>query len=112
MLEMFKDILFNVVQASINDIVDQTSDRINEKVDLIVAKMAAMMREVVPALVFSSLFYGVGMILFVVGLGAFLDTLVGVQGTGAMIGGVVLVFLGLFYKMQFEKALAKVSPPK
>lgn len=109
MLDVFKDILFNVVQASINDVVDQTSDRINEKVDLIVARMAAMMKEVVPALVFSSLFYGVGMILFVVGLGSFLDTVIGVKGAGAMIGGVVLVFLGLFYKMQFEKALARIQ---
>lgn len=109
MLDMFKDILFNVVQASINDVVDQTSDRINEKVDLIVARMAAMMKEVVPALVFSSLFYGVGMILFVVGLGSFLDTIIGVDGAGAMVGGVVLIFLGLFYKMQFEKALARIG---
>ncbi|MDD2655587.1 MAG: hypothetical protein PHQ80_02870 [Candidatus ainarchaeum sp.] len=109
MLDVFKDILSNIVQASINDIVDETSDRINEKVDLIVAKMAAMMREVVPALVFSSLFYGVGMILFVFGLGSFLDTIVGLKGAGAMVGGVVLIFLGLYYKMQFEKALARME---
>ena len=112
MIDAFKDILFSIVQGSINDIVDQTSDKINEKVDLIVARMAAMMREVVPALVFSSLFYGVGMILFVFGLGSFLDTVIGVKGAGAMIGGVALIFLGLYYKMQFEKALARIGQSK
>jgi hypothetical protein len=112
MIDAFKDILFSIVQGSINDIVDQTSDKINEKVDLIVARMAAMMREVVPALVFSSLFYGVGMILFVVGLGSFIDTIVGLKGSGAMIGGVALIFLGLYYKMQFEKALARIGQSK
>jgi len=112
MIDVFKDLMLGMVQAYINDIVESTSDKINAKVDLIVAKIAVMMKEVLPAIIYSSLFYGVGMILFILGLGAYLDTIVGVQGAGSMIGGAVLLFLGLYYKTQLDKALAKLPQPK
>lgn len=112
MIEVFKDLMLGMVQAYINDIVDTTSEKINEKVDLIVAKMAVMMKEVLPAIIYSSLFFGVGMIILVLGFSAYLDTIIGVQGAGYMIGGVVLVFLGLYYKAQLDKSLAKLPHPK
>lgn len=112
MIEVFKDLMLGMVQAYINDIVESTSDKINAKVDLIVAKIAVMMKEVLPAIVYSSLFFGVGMIILVLGFSAYLDTITGVQGAGYMIGGVVLVFLGLYYKTQLDKSLAKLPQPK
>ncbi len=112
MIEVFKDLMLGVVQSYIDEVVEATSEKINAKMDVLVAKMAEMMREVLPAIIFSSLFYGVGAILFVVGLGSFLDALIGVKGSGFMIGGVILLFLGLYYKMQFDKALTRMSPPK
>jgi len=112
MIEVFKDLMLGVAQSYINEVVETTSEKINVKVDLIVAKVAVMMKEVLPAIIYSSLFYGVGMILFILGLGAYLDTIIGVQGAGSMIGGAVLLFLGLFYKTQLDKALAKLPQPK
>ncbi|NYZ60465.1 hypothetical protein H0O01_02090 [Candidatus Micrarchaeota archaeon] len=112
MIEVFKDLMLGVAQSYINEVVETTSEKINVKVDLIVAKVAVMMKEVLPAIIYSSLFYGVGMILFILGLGAYLDTIIGVQGAGSMIGGAVLLFLGLYYKMQLDKALAKLPQPK
>jgi len=81
-------------------------------VDLIVAKVAVMMKEVLPAIIYSSLFFGIGMIILVLGFSAYLDTIIGVQGAGYMIGGVALVFLGLHYKVQLDKSLAKLPQPK
>lgn len=112
MIDVFKDLMLGMVQAYINDIVESTSDKINAKVDLIVAKIAVMMKEVLPAIIYSSLFYGLGMVIFILGLGAYLDTIVGVQGAGSMIGGAVLLFLGLYYKTQLDKALAKLPQAK
>jgi len=112
MIDVFKDLMLGVAQSYINEVVETTSEKINVKVDLIVAKVAVMMKEVLPAIIYSSLFYGVGMILFILGLGAYLDTIIGVQGAGSMIGGVVLLFLGLYYKTQLDKALAKLPQPK
>lgn len=112
MIDVFKDLMLGVVQSYINEVVDTTSEKINAKVDLIVAKVAVMMKEVLPAIIYSSLFYGVGMILFILGLGAYLDTIIGMQGAGSMIGGAVLLILGLFYKTRLDKALAKLPQPK
>ena len=112
MIEVFKDLMLGVAQSYINEVVETTSEKINVKVDLIVAKIAVMMKEVLPAIIYSSLFYGVGMIIFILGLGAYLDTIVGVKGAGSMIGGAVLLFLGLYYKTQMDKALAKLPQPK
>jgi len=112
MIEVFKDLMLGMVQAYINDVVESTSDKINAKVDLIVAKIAVMMKEVLPAIIYSTLFFGVGMIILVLGFSAYLDAITGVQGAGYMIGGVVLVFMGLYYKTQLDKSLAKLPQPK
>lgn len=112
MIDVFKDLMLNVAQSYISEVVDATSEKINAKVDIIVAKVAVMMKEVLPAIIYSTLFYGVGMVIFILGLGAYIDTMTGVKGAGSMIGGVVLLFMGLYYKTQLDKALAKMPQPK
>ncbi len=111
-LDFVKDMMLQVSRSYVDDMVEETSEKVNAKVDFMVKRAAAMLRDVLPPMIYSSLFYGVGMLIVILGLSSYLDTLVGVEGAGYMIGGVVLIFLGLYYKMQFEKALDRISPPK
>lgn len=88
---------------------DKIMDRMSEKFDEMTVRSARIVKELVPPIIYGAMFFGVGVIILVLGASAYVDTLVGIEGAGFMIGGLFLVLIGLYYKVQLDKAMEKVE---
>jgi hypothetical protein len=109
---LLKTLVMPASERYLEIFVEDVTERVNEKVDEIARRSALMLREMLPPIIYSTLFFGAGVLILVTGASAYIDSLAQMEGVGYMIGGCVLVLLGGYYKIQMDKALEKVAPPK
>lgn len=89
--------------------VELIMDKASKKADEIVVRSAHITKELVPPILFSALFTGAGALILVLGASTYIDSVVMMEGAGFMLGGLVLILLGGYYKMQMEKAFSKIK---
>ncbi len=118
--ELLKRIIVPVSKKVVDSMVDEAMERVNrdanmimdrmsEKADEITVRCAHIIKELVPPIVFSALFLGAGVLILVLGASTYIDSIVMIEGAGFMLGGLVLILLGGYYKMQLEKAMEKIK---
>ncbi|MBD3398605.1 hypothetical protein GF412_05175 [Candidatus Micrarchaeota archaeon] len=118
--EILKGILIPVSKTYVNTMVDEATNRLDENVDRIMDKAsvklnemtlrsAHIVKELVPPILYSALFSGAGMLILVLGASAYIDSVLMVEGAGFVIGGVFLLLVGGYYKMQLDKAMEKIE---
>jgi len=117
---LIKDILFAASKKYVGLVVEEAAgkmelrvnevaDKVTEKLEQMTKKSALMIKELVPPIIYSTLFFGAGWLVLIVGASTWIDSLFAVKGAGLIMGGIVLIFFGVYYKDQLEKALAKVN---
>lgn len=109
---LLKNVLLPISRKYVEVMVDEVSERVNEKVDEIAKRSAIVLRELIPPIIYSTLFFGGGVLILVIGASAYIDRLFATEGAGAMLGGCVLILLGTYYKKQMDTAVAKIAPKK
>ena len=68
-----------------------------------------MLKQVIPPIVYSTLFLASGVLILVIGASVYIDQLLGIQGAGLMIGGVVLILLGMYFKSQLNRSIELID---
>ncbi|MFH1448267.1 MAG: hypothetical protein ABIG39_05360 [Candidatus Micrarchaeota archaeon] len=110
MIGRFKDLIMGAISKRyVDKVVDETAARVNLKVEEITQKSILTIKEIVPPIVYSSLFFASGAIVLILGISAYIDSLLSTEGAGLMIGGSVLLVLGLYYKNKLEGSLKKIK---
>ncbi len=118
--EILKGILIPMSKSYVNVVVDEATNRIDsnvekildkasDKVDQITMRSAHIVKELVPPILYSALFSGAGMLILVIGASAYIDSVLMIEGAGFIIGGVFLLLVGGYYKMQLDKAMIKIK---
>lgn len=111
MIGMLKDFIIETISKRyVDKVVDETAARVNLKVEEITQKSIFTIKEIVPPIVYSSLFFASGAVVLILGISAYIDSLLLTEGAGLMIGGSVLLVLGLYYKNKLEGSLEKIKP--
>jgi len=88
---------------------DKIMDRMSEKFDEMTVRSARIVKELVPPIIYGAMFFGVGVIILVLGASTYIDSVIQVEGAGFMLGGLFLLLIGLYYKVQLDKAMEKVE---
>ena len=104
-LNVVVDEATNRIDSNVEKILDKASD----KVDQITMRSAHIVKELVPPILYSALFSGAGMLILVLGASAYLDSVLMIEGAGFVIGGLFLLLVGGYYKMQLDKAMIKIK---
>jgi hypothetical protein len=113
MLDMLlKSLLVPASERYLEVFMEDITERVNEKVDQITQRSALMMRELLPPIIYSTLFFGAGVLILVLGASSYIDHVAGVEGAGYMLGGLFLVLVGSYYKVRMDKAFGMFAPPK
>ena len=118
--EILKGVLIPMSKSYVNVVVDEATNRIDsnvekildkasDKVDQITMRSAHIVKELVPPILYSALFSGAGMLILVLGASAYLDSVLMIEGAGFVIGGLFLLLVGGYYKMQLDKAMIKIK---
>ena len=88
---------------------DKIMDRMSEKFDEMTVRSARIVKELVPPIIYGAMFFGVGVIILVLGASTYVDSVIQIEGAGFMLGGLFLLLIGLYYKVQLDKAMEKVE---
>jgi hypothetical protein len=118
--QILKGILIPMSKSYVNVVVDEATNRIDsnvekildkasDKVDQITMRSAHIVKELVPPILYSALFSGAGMLILVIGASAYIDSVLMVEGAGFILGGLFLLLVGGYYKMQLDKAMIKIK---
>ena len=118
--EILKGVLIPMSKSYVNVVVDEATNRIDsnvekildkasDKVDQITMRSAHIVKELVPPILYSALNSGAGMLILVLGASAYLDSVLMIEGAGFVIGGLFLLLVGGYYKMQLDKAMIKIK---
>jgi hypothetical protein len=109
MINIVKELFGNISQSYIDMMIDNAAAKIDLRAKQITDKAVFSIKRVVPPLVFSTLFFGIGVLILIVGASTYIDSLLLIKGAGMMLGGGVLVFLGFYYKLQLEKWIDRIA---
>ncbi len=113
MIDVISEFLMGAVSGKfMNRIVDDASKRLKENIEEMTRQSIDTINNVVPPIIYSALFFASGAIILILGLGTYVDSVLGVQGAGAMIGGCILLLLGAYYKNKMNTALYRVKNRK
>jgi type IV secretory pathway TrbL component len=93
-LQPFKDYLNSIL----NDIEGRTQGLINSAFE----SSLFLFEVILPSVVYSIIFFGIGIILLTVGIGQVIDTIAGVPGTGFIISGGLLLLFAWYYKSKLK----------
>lgn len=118
--EILKGILIPVSKTYVNTMVDEATDKLEtnmervmdkagEKLNEMTMRSAHIVKELVPPILYSALFSGAGMLILVLGASAYIDSMLMIEGAGFVIGGLFLLIVGGYYKMQLDKAMEKIK---
>ena len=103
------DSMVNEAMDKVDEKTDLLLEKVSDKFDEMTVRSAKIFKELIPPIVSGTLFFGVGVVILVLGASTYIDSLVAVEGAGFMIGGLFLLLIGLYYKMQLNKAMEKVE---
>ncbi len=117
MIDIISDLLLSLSKRYLDEMVDETGDRLevkademmdkfSERLNLATKKSIHMLKEIIPPIAYTTMFLGSGVIILVLGLSAYIDSLFPmVKGAGFMIGGVVLVIVGFYFRKQLDRSV-------
>ena len=103
------DTVINEAMDKVDEKTDLLLEKVSDKFDEMTVRSAKIIKELIPPIISGALFFGVGVIILVLGASAYIDSVVAVEGAGFMIGGLFLLLIGLYYKVQLDKAMEKVE---
>ncbi len=103
------DTMVNEAMDKIDEKADLILDKVGERFDDMTVRSAKIIKELIPPIISGALFFGVGVVILVLGASAYVDSIVAVEGAGFMLGGLFLLLIGLYYKVQLNKAMEKVE---
>ena len=103
------DNMVDEAMGKVNQNAELIMERMSDKVDEITIRCAGIVKELVPPIVYGAMFFGVGVVILVLGASTYVDSIVAVEGAGFMLGGLVLILIGGYYKMQLDKAMEKIK---
>ena len=109
MSKNYVDVMVDQATNKLDANVDKIMDKASDKIDEITMRSAHIVKELVPPIMYSALFSGAGMLILVLGASAYVDSLLNVEGAGYMGGGILLLLVGGYYKMQLDKAMIKIK---
>ena len=118
--ELLKGLVLPMSRNLVDAVVDEATHKLDKNMELLMDKasrkademairVAHITKELVPPILFSAIFMGAGVLILVIGASTYIDSVVMMQGAGFMLGGLVLILLGGFYKMKMEKAFSKIK---
>ena len=103
------DTMVKEAMEKVTENADQIMDMMSDKFDEMTIRSARIIKELVPPIIYGAMFFGVGVIILVLGASAYIDSIVEVEGAGFMLGGLFLLLIGMYYKVQLDKAMEKVE---
>lgn len=109
MMKHILEMLFATSKHSLREMVDEITEQIQERTEEITKRNIFMMKETIPPIIYSTVFLAVGMIILVWGGAAIVDKLIGIQGSGMVIGGFLLVLLGIYYSNRTKNSLERME---
>ena len=118
--KLISGLIIPMSKRLVDSLVTEAMEKVDEKTDLILEKVggkidemtlrsAKIVKELIPPIISGALFFGVGVVIMVLGASAYIDSIVNIEGLGFMIGGLFLILVGLYYKVQLDKAMEKVE---
>ncbi|MFP3949923.1 MAG: hypothetical protein ACLFUZ_02400 [Candidatus Micrarchaeia archaeon] len=107
--EILKGVILPVSKKYVEVMVEEVTERVETKVDEITMRSTYMVKELIPPILYSTLFFGAGMLILIIGASAYVDSLLMVEGAGYVLGGLVLILIGGYYKMEMDKAVMKIK---
>lgn len=109
MINLVKELFGNISQSYIDMMIDNAAARIDLKAKQITDRVVFSIKRVVPPMIYSTLFFGIGVLILIIGASTYIDSLLLIKGAGMMLGGGVLIFLGFYYKVQLEKWIDRIA---
>ncbi len=107
--EILKGVVLPVSKKYVEVMVEEVTERVETKVDEITMRSAYMIKELIPPILYSTLFFGAGMLILIIGASTYVDSLLMVEGAGYVLGGLVLILVGGYYKMEMDKAVMRIK---
>lgn len=107
--EILRGVVLPVSKKYVEVMVEEVTERVETKVDEITMRSAYMIKELIPPILYSTLFFGAGMLILIIGASAYVDSLLMVEGAGYVLGGLVLILIGGYYKMEMDKAVMRIK---
>ena len=95
----------NEAMDGINSITTGAIEKANALLDSHMQKFMHIFQKLIPAIIYSALFLGAGVIMAAAGVGQLIDFFTKISGLGFVIMGVLLIFAGIFYKNRLTKLL-------
>ena len=102
-MKIIREILGNAVKKYFDVIFEETKSKVDEKIEEIVDKITVLFKETIPIIIYSSIFCTIGILLLVIGFSAYIDQITGYSGSGLMIGGLLLLILGNYYRLKIKR---------
>ena len=109
MSKSYVDVMVDEATNRLDANVDKIMDKASEKLDEMTMRSAHIVKELVPPILYSALFSGAGLLILVLGASAYVDSVLMVEGAGFIGGGILLLLVGGYYKMQLDKAMIKIK---
>ncbi len=103
MIEILSEIIKKSIKNYFDFVFEETKTQIDEKMKQVVEKVVELFKNTIPMIIYSSVFFTIGILIFIIGVSSYIDHIVGYSGSGFMIGGLILVFLGIYYKNKLEE---------